>query len=355
MASPICTVNGSSTVGGVNVSPASTVTVALADLAGVKTWALSIVGTDELVSAPALSINSVTKTATFTGPPSGSALILKSVVNGGLDANGNVDASLSTTFGVYTLSVYGTRVLAAGETLEGHQTHGWVKQINTAIRAGSGTYAPGSSPFVVVSADGLLTNERVLTGGSGISITDGGSTVTVSASGITDSNISAGAGIAGSKVMAAFGTQNVSTGWNFDAQNGARLRQYAVTNDSKAVTEMWQLAGETGDATPTQIGSIAAGGADSIIDIIATVVATKSDGAAKWKNDVEACFSVAANVPTEMGTHTRSTPKTLGTTTGLSLDFVASGSSVLAKFTGRVGEFWRISANITTVKRTVTA
>jgi len=51
--------------------------------------------------------------------------------------------------------------------------------------AGGGGGAPTNAEYVVLSTNGTLTNERVLTAGSGISITDGGagSTVTIEATG----------------------------------------------------------------------------------------------------------------------------------------------------------------------------
>jgi len=51
------------------------------------------------------------------------------------------------------------------------------------LTGGSG--APTGSSYVVISSDGTLTDERVLTAGSGISLVDGGagSTITITATG----------------------------------------------------------------------------------------------------------------------------------------------------------------------------
>ena len=51
--------------------------------------------------------------------------------------------------------------------------------------AGGGGGAPTNAEYVVLSTDGTLTNERVLTAGSGISVTDGGAggAVTIAATG----------------------------------------------------------------------------------------------------------------------------------------------------------------------------
>lgn len=60
--------------------------------------------------------------------------------------------------------------------------------------------APTDAEYVVMTLNGTLTNERVLTAGTGISITDGGagSTVTIAASGGSGSAIPPGAGDMGS-------------------------------------------------------------------------------------------------------------------------------------------------------------
>ena len=90
---------------------------------------------------------------------------------------------------------------------------------------GGGGGAPTNAEYVVMSLNGTLTNERVLTAGSGISITDGGagSTVTIAASGGGGSAIPPGAGDMGSSfdtLMASggfFGGNTMSTStftWN---------------------------------------------------------------------------------------------------------------------------------------------
>jgi hypothetical protein len=136
--SPLCNVNASPSINGVNVTAASTVTIALADTAGVKQWTLSCLNTDDLLVASTitagLTINTVAKTATFTAPAVGSALILQSVVNNGKDANGAVDPTLTTTFGIYVLTTSGYRVAAFDEKTEGSSAFGWVTKLNAVVR-----------------------------------------------------------------------------------------------------------------------------------------------------------------------------------------------------------------------------
>lgn len=138
MPSPTCTVNATSTTDGVNVTAASTVTIALADVGGVTQWSISCIGTDEeLVAATVtagLTINYTNKTATFTAPDLGSALIFQSTINNGQDINGRVDPTYTTTFGVYVLTADSSRVAAQNETTEGSAAYGWVGKINAFIR-----------------------------------------------------------------------------------------------------------------------------------------------------------------------------------------------------------------------------
>ena len=160
MTSPICKVNGNTTGNGVNVAKNTLTTIALADTAGVKAWSLRCISTDEnLVPATisaGLTIDQITKTATFTSPntDNGVALIFESEVNGGLDVNGRKDASLTTRFGVFVLtSPGGLRVGAFDETLEGDASYGWTSKFNAAVRAaGLGGVTPtvtGTLPIVV--------------------------------------------------------------------------------------------------------------------------------------------------------------------------------------------------------------
>lgn len=160
MTSPICTVNGSTTGDGVNVAKNSTVTIAIADTAGVKSWSLQCLSTDDLLVASnitsGLSINTTTKVATFTSPNTtvGAALIFESKVNGGLDINGRVDDSLTTRFGVFVLTDDGSlRVGAFDETTEGNASFGWTAKFNDGIRAAAAAALTptitGTAPIVV--------------------------------------------------------------------------------------------------------------------------------------------------------------------------------------------------------------
>jgi len=147
--SPLCQVKDNAaayvpTTGGVNVGAGDTIIVQLISVAGVGSWSISCVYTDELSNAAtvtaALVIDNVAKTATFTAPVAGRTYIFQSRVNGGVDINGVVQPSYTTTMGIYTLTSGGARVIAANETIEGNTTFGWVAALNALVRA------PGGAP-----------------------------------------------------------------------------------------------------------------------------------------------------------------------------------------------------------------
>lgn len=164
--SPICTVKDGAgspqptTAGYAAVTPGNTVTIALADATGVDTWSISCIYADETTDPAAitssLAINASTKTATFTAPIAGKALVFQSRVNNGI-FNGVAQSSYTTTFKVATATPTGLIVAAANETYEHSSIYGWTQVLNTAPR----TYSFGvHSPVKVVSTSALATNTR---------------------------------------------------------------------------------------------------------------------------------------------------------------------------------------------------
>jgi hypothetical protein len=146
MPSPACTVKDGA--GSPQVTPpfatvttGNTVTIALADTTGVSTWSITCVYTDETSDAATvtagLTVNSVAKTATFTGPNVGKSYIFQSKINNGRDTNGDEQDSYTTTFKVAVLTEGGHPVAAANETLEHSATFGWVAIVNRIVRDAS--------------------------------------------------------------------------------------------------------------------------------------------------------------------------------------------------------------------------
>lgn len=138
MPSPACLVNSAATPPAKSVTAGSTVTISLASTAGTDVWGLSCVYTDELNVAATitagLTIDNNAKTATFTAPAAGSAMIFRSQVNSGNDANG-VNASYTTTFKIYVPTAAGLEVGAVNETSESNATFGATGLLNQGIRS----------------------------------------------------------------------------------------------------------------------------------------------------------------------------------------------------------------------------
>lgn len=188
MASPICTVNGLSTTNGINIENNDSVTIRLADSAGVKQWSITCINTDDLQSKAfinsILSVNQVTKTATFTATDAGengAAFIFESKINNGVDSNGRADSSLTTRFGIYILTVAGVRVAALDETIEGNSEFGWVVKFNDVIRNFGGGGNVGSAS----AGNGLVFS------GGAYNIAAADSSITVNADSIQVGTISA--------------------------------------------------------------------------------------------------------------------------------------------------------------------
>lgn len=160
-----------SVTNGKNVTPGNTVTIHLVSSAGVGPWSVSCVYTDELSDAAtvtaSLTIDQSAKTATFTAPASGRTYIFKSVVNNGIGPDGTVQASYSTTFGVYTLTAASRRVHAVNEAFESNATYGWVGDINDLIRNPAAVGTPTGTGFthqtagVTDAASKLVANADV--------------------------------------------------------------------------------------------------------------------------------------------------------------------------------------------------
>ena len=137
---PACNINGGATPA--DVSATATVNGALVSSAGANFWSVTCIATDDANTVAAvnatLSVNQGAKTFSFTSLTAPSAYIFQSVVgiSGlGIDANGAPQPSFTTTFKVNVKTAGGRRVLAAGEQFEQDAVHGWINEINAAIRA----------------------------------------------------------------------------------------------------------------------------------------------------------------------------------------------------------------------------
>lgn len=177
MPSPDFTINGSSTPPEIAVSYGATVTLALLSISGVNTIAWSIVGTSaDTVADPAITPagSPLGATATFAAAsdPGGGVGISYRVqcqINGGRDAAGQVDASLTKTAVVGVQNAAGIVPFASGETAERSSTHGYTMALNTALsnvgeQGPPGTGAPPPNDLVATSAIGTLSGEKTIDG-----------------------------------------------------------------------------------------------------------------------------------------------------------------------------------------------
>ena len=137
MPSPTVLINGQSSTNGYDCLPGASITIAPASMSGINSWYINCFGTDDLQTAAAInasvsytSINGINHSATFTMPSTarGSTLLFQSIVNNGIDFNGIVQPSYTTTFGVFAL--LSVRLLATNQTIEGSSKFGWITEIN---------------------------------------------------------------------------------------------------------------------------------------------------------------------------------------------------------------------------------
>jgi hypothetical protein len=275
MPSPTCTVNTASTANGVDLAALTTITIQLADLTGVSTWTIECIGTDELQTAAAvnaaLSINTATKTATKTGGyAEGTALLFRSVVNGGRDVNGTVVAAYTTTFAVYVLTANGDRVLAVGETTEGDASFGWISKINGIIRAGAAGVVAGQGIDVTgstVSVDGDFGALDIETTGA------------VNADTVAASYVSAESNVAG--------TSPESTMFDNDGSIGAVTTIHEVSTTDATVTTL-------ATSTPYFIS-------DGIVTVTSIFDATLTNASNGFSIGKRAVFLVVGGVVTQLG------------------------------------------------------
>ena len=161
--SPIVTVQDGgggqqATTNGAVVTAGNVVTVTLSSVASVGVWSLTVVGQDDLVTPPVITVNNVAKTATFTAPALPWSLVLQSQVginSLGKDVNGQTQPSYTTTLGIYCTTAGGARLLATNERAEGSAAYGWITKINTLIRtpAGGGSVPTGTGlPHITAGA-----------------------------------------------------------------------------------------------------------------------------------------------------------------------------------------------------------
>lgn len=161
--SPICLVQDGAgpflgTNNGVDVTPSNTISIMLQDTTDAVEWYLEVFGTDELSTTPVLTdvgvgglVTTPATTVTFSFPAAqGRAFGFKSTVTG-------VGGPLETTFGIFSLTAFATRVGFVTETREGSLDFGWATKLNPIIRAGGGTGGADNFSYKLVPDGELVT------------------------------------------------------------------------------------------------------------------------------------------------------------------------------------------------------
>ena len=157
--------------GGLDVAASASLSIKLANVAGVVDWFLQVLGTDELSTTPTLTdvdgSNKVTTpgtVVTLTFPnATGRAVGFQSTVTG-------TGGPVTTVFGTYSL-INATRVGFVGETREGNDDFGWATKLNPLIRAASGSGQENFS-FKTVNVPIVIPDGQQMTVHGGITVND---------------------------------------------------------------------------------------------------------------------------------------------------------------------------------------
>ena len=140
MPSPTCLVNNWSTETGYNAAQGDFLTISLADKTGVNSWSLTCIGTDDgyvVANVNALlSYNTVSGVYTIQMPLKYCAFIFQSVINNGLDANGNYQNSYKTNFEISIPEAKDNFLIVQNQTVERSAAFGWSTDINALIATG---------------------------------------------------------------------------------------------------------------------------------------------------------------------------------------------------------------------------
>lgn len=169
--SPICLVQDGAgpfvgTNNGVDVTPNNTISIMLQDTTDAVEWYLEVFGTDELSTTPVLTdvgvgglVTTPSTVVTFEFPNNtGRAFGFKSTVTG-------TGGPLETTFGIFSLTSFSTRVGFVTETREGDLDFGWATKLNPLIRSGGGGAAADNFSYTFIP-DGesvtIPTNQQML-------------------------------------------------------------------------------------------------------------------------------------------------------------------------------------------------
>ena len=181
---------------------------------------------------------------------------------------GSAPAAGQLLIGDATAGVWDAATLTAGSNITITNGDGTIEIAST---GGGGGGAPTDAQYVTLAVDGTLTNERVLTAGTAISVTDGGagSTVTIANTGVT-SNV-AGTGIGVSGATGAVTISNTGVLSLTPAPSGTNVVVSAPTG-AIDIDILPQTTPGLGDGTGRIDGAIDLGGGPQPINQVAWVM-----------------------------------------------------------------------------------
>jgi hypothetical protein len=202
--------------------------------------------------------------------------------------------------GAETLSAtaLGSAVVSSSLTSVGTLGTGtWEADTIAAGYGGTGqtTYTDGQL-LIGTTAGGLA--KATITAGDAISVTNGDGSITIAVSGLTDSEVSASAAIAGTKISPDFGSQNIATTGDIDIDAGL-FKVASGTNaigfyGATPVVQALAIAGITSTATtgsfPSTDGSV------TIADAAAPTVTELLEYCVELESKLEAALTALRNL-----------------------------------------------------------
>ncbi|MGK3981264.1 hypothetical protein WMF38_57235 [Sorangium sp. So ce118] len=183
MPSPSIRINGGSPGVKASVSASSSVTATLDSTDGVRSVTWSVLGTDETATSASYTLvqsGSVGQTVTFTSGAAGTAGILRSEINGGVNLQTEqADPTTRATAKWYVPTSAGVEVGCVNEELESNATHGWTGLINaiarglastSAVQTTTATAAYGQTVRCDPTSAGFTVNLPTAVGKTGVRI-----------------------------------------------------------------------------------------------------------------------------------------------------------------------------------------
>lgn len=212
-----------------------------------------------------LTTDAVSKTITVS--PDSSVLVYRSgaqTISDTKEFLGQLKASGTIVLAGTTKAIYADLAPSANTGIRWSSTQWELTNDGTNWnKISTGDHAPANASYLTLGTNGTLTNERVLTAGTGISFTDAGvgSTLTVANTGVTSAV--AGSGIS---VSAATGAVTIANTGVTGLTAGTGINVSAATGGvTVANTGVTSFNGSTGAITYNAFGTVAVSGQSDVV------------------------------------------------------------------------------------------